>query len=460
MKTNKKLTKLQTLYRKVPVNFVGVFAVAAVTLATGAAAMAWGPERPTFVGESPADYVTFNSMTNNAKIGDERNFVRIREAGTGNYVNEMKLQPGKEYEVSTFYHNNAKDSLNESGKGLAKDASMKVQLPSVIKPGERGKASSTITASNAQPQSVWDEAFMTTDQDIALRYVPGSARITSNGAINGQVLPDELFNKGTLLGYDSLNGVIPGCTQYSGFVTYKFKVDAPNFTIKKQVRKKDQQSWQDKIVAKVGEEVDFLISYQNTGTTDQKDVVVKDALPVGMSLVPGSVSLANTANPKGAPASDAVTANGANIGVYGPNGSAYMKLSAKVNQDLAACGVNDLINHATIITANGNKQATATVSVDVECKPNECKPGVPEGDERCAEVVTPTALPTTGPTEVILSLIGVAALAAGLAYWYKSRQDLKKVLAGGKLDEAAADDAPKLLTARTDSKPQDDKTQF
>lgn len=446
---------------KLSMRLAAVMAISAATIITGAV-MAWGPERPTFTGENPADYVTFNSITNNAKVGDERNFVRIREAGVGTYVNEMKLQPGKEYEISTYFHNNAKTSLNESGKGIAKNTTLTFQAPSVLRVGERGKMSSTISASNAKPNKVWDEAFVTTDTDIALRYVPGSARVNSNGAINGQILPDEVFTTGTLIGYDSLNGDLPGCAEYSGFVTYKIKADAPNFTIKKQVSKKGEGKWQDKIVAKLGEEIDFLISYQNTGTTQQKDVVVKDALPTGMTHVPGSVSLANSANPKGAAASDAIFTNGANIGVYDPKGTAFIKLSAKVNKELAKCGVNELVNHATIITANGNKQAAATVTVETPCKPNECKPGIPEGDERCEDVppVTPTELPQTGPAEVILSIIGIAVLAAGIAYWYKSRQDLKKVLAEGTDTHTAKDaatDAPKLLKARTDTKESDDK---
>jgi|LSQX01.2.fsa_nt_gb uncharacterized repeat protein (TIGR01451 family) len=452
---------------KLPLRVTATLAVG-LAIITGAAAMAWGPERPTFTGESPADYVTFNSITNNPKIGDERNFVRIREAGVGNYVNEMKLQPGKEYEVSTYIHNNAKDRLNESGQGLAKDTTLKIQAPSRLKPGERGTMSSTITASNANPKSVWDEAFVTSDTDVALRYVPGSAVINSNGAINGQVMPDSVFSTGALFGYDSLNGVLPGCAKYAGFVTYRIKVDAPNFTIKKQVSKKGEGNWQDKIVAKLGEEIDFLITYQNTGTTEQKDVVIKDALPNGMSGIPGSVSLANSANPKGVPASDAVYTNGANIGAYAPKGNAFIKLSAKVNDQQDKCGVNELVNHTTAITSNGNKQDIATVTVDVPCQPNECKPGIPEGDERCVDTVapvTPTELPQTGPAEIILSLIGIAALAAGIAYWYKSRQDLKKLLAEGAAAHGAksatpAEDAPKLLKARTDTKSSDDRKKF
>ena len=62
-------------------------------------------------------------MTNNPKVGDERNFVRIKEVGQTGYVDSAKIVPGKEYEVYTFFHNNASSSLNtaEHGhKGIAR----------------------------------------------------------------------------------------------------------------------------------------------------------------------------------------------------------------------------------------------------------------------------------------------------------------------------------------------------
>lgn len=39
----------------------------------------WGPKRPTYTNEHPADHPVFNSITNNAAVGDERDFVRIEE---------------------------------------------------------------------------------------------------------------------------------------------------------------------------------------------------------------------------------------------------------------------------------------------------------------------------------------------------------------------------------------------
>ena len=185
-----------------------------------------GPPRPTMTGESPATHVTFNSITNNPQVGDERNFVRIREAGVGNYVNEIVLRPGSSYQVITFFHNNAKSSLNDGGKGIAKDVSIKVHAPSVVQPNERGMISSTIFCSNAEPLQVWDEAYVTAHTPVQLRYVSGSARVTSNGAVNGQTLPASFFTSGALLGYDNLDGNLPGCAQFAGMVVYQITVQS------------------------------------------------------------------------------------------------------------------------------------------------------------------------------------------------------------------------------------------
>lgn len=457
---------------------VSAIAAAVISVATlSSQVFAWGPERPTFTGENPADYVTFNSITNNGKVGDERNFVRIREDGAGNYGDEMKLVPGKEYQVMVYYHNNAKTSLNESGKGIAKDVSVKAQMPSVVKPGERGKISGTVSASNANPASVWDEAYVTADTDVALRYVPGSATITSNGAVNGQVLPDSLFTTGALIGYDSLNGVLPGCAQYSGYVVYKFKVDAPNFEVQKQVSPTGQKQWQENYAAKPGEKVDYKITYKNTGTTAQNNVNIKDTLPKGVVYQPGSTKVYNASNPNGRGVSDNVVASGINIGDYAAGGNAVIIYSATIGAgNELVCGANTLTNTASAITSGGTKSDTANVTVNVECKPNECMPGVPTGDARCAAcvpaegqvvdangncVAASGSLPTTGPAETILTILGIGALTAGFAYWYRSRQNLKKALAGVNLEtEEKAHDAPKLLKARTDTHKEDDKKDF
>ena len=79
---------------------------------------AWGPERPSFTNEEPASYPVFNSIKNNAAVGDEFNFVRVGEADSdAPYTDSVSIEAGKEYEVYIYYHNNAAGNLNDDGNG-------------------------------------------------------------------------------------------------------------------------------------------------------------------------------------------------------------------------------------------------------------------------------------------------------------------------------------------------------
>lgn len=393
-------TKLQVIL----VGFiVSIFAATSV--------LADGPERPTFTSASPANYVTFNSITDNPEHGDERNSVLIREAGVGTYRNEIKIVPGKEYEVYSYFHNNAKSSLNPSKQGIATNTRMSVQAPSVVKPGERGILSTSISADNANPKKVWDEAYVTTDTTIDLRYVAASAKIHSGGAVNGSILPSSLFTTGgAFLGYFEMNGVMPGCADYAGYVVYRLKADKPGFEVAKDVSLSGKGAWADNIAAAPGAKVDYRITYKNTGTTDQMNVTVKDVLPAGMKYVPGSATAKNASQPSGVKVSDDVIGKGINIGHYHGGESGVVTFSATVARlDELQCGQLAMRNTVSVITSNGTKNDTADVLVN---------------KEGCA----PAALPTTGPAEVIAGLIGIAAITIGIVYYIKSRRDLDQTL--------------------------------
>lgn len=99
--------------RYAPKRASALVAMIAAAVIVPAVLFAWGPERQTYTVEKPADHVTFNSITNNPSIGDERNFVGIREAGTNNlWSDNMTVQNGKEYTVRMYVHNNAAENLN------------------------------------------------------------------------------------------------------------------------------------------------------------------------------------------------------------------------------------------------------------------------------------------------------------------------------------------------------------
>lgn len=362
-----------SLIRRAPKRFAAASLMVAAAIIVPAVAFAWGPDRPEFTQANPAPYVTFNSIKDNPQVGNEKNFVRIRESGTSTYGDQVNFEPGKVYEVSVFYHNNAASNLNASGVGIAKDVTLKMEVPNVVTAGVNAALTGSISASNSNPLRVWDEAYgkNTTNADIALRYVSQSATFVSNGAVNGQKLPDSLFTTGAKLGYNAQDGTLPGCDEFSGFVNFKIRVDQPNFTVDKKVSVDDGKTWVDSAKAKPGSTVQYAISYQNTGTNQQDNVSVRDMLPAGVTYQANSTYIMNsTTNGQFAKASDGITTVGYNAGSYQPKGNVFFKFSAKLpNEDKLECGSNSLVNKARVTTNAGYKEDTATVVVDRECKP-------------------------------------------------------------------------------------------
>ena len=139
---------------------VGVAAIA--TVAAGALVIsAWGPDRPTYTMNDPADHVTFNSITDNSMLmggytmnGDERYFVEASpftgDASTLNWDDETTVENGKEYVVHMYVHNDAASNLNLEAENvrahvlLPTDAASSVELTGMI------------SSSNATPNNVYD----------------------------------------------------------------------------------------------------------------------------------------------------------------------------------------------------------------------------------------------------------------------------------------------------------------
>lgn len=191
----------------------------------------WGPQdRQTFTWSNPADHVCFNSMTDNPEIGDEANFVRVRKAGGHDkFTDNVIVEPGEEYEVNIYYHNNASASLNEGDRrGIAENVRLRMNyIASTLNAGEAAVIRGTISSSNAIPKEVWDTAYLNAKEAVGLHYVPNSAVLHNTGSLGGTVLNDDaVFGKdgGTYLGYSKgYWGMIPGCNEFAGYVTFRLK---------------------------------------------------------------------------------------------------------------------------------------------------------------------------------------------------------------------------------------------
>ena len=419
----------RTAHHILPViGFLSLGAAAILPVSETHAYDTWGPERPTYTWQKPADHATMNSMTNNPAIGDERNFVRIRKVGGNDkYTDNVVAEPGAEYEVEVFFHNNAAANLNDkTGRSYAQNLRLRMQqIPENIHKGENVMIKGTISATNTDPKEVWDTAYIKAEQAVSLRYVPGSARIHTQGALNNKLIDDEaLFgkNRGTRLGYDRW-GLLPGCNEYSGNVTFRIKVDKTGLDMHKTVSKELANNYQNSIEAEPGETLDFKVHFKNTGTTLLKNVIAYDLLGQGMTFVPGTTRIFNDTFPNGTFEKDNLFKNGFNIGDYKSGMEATITYKVKIIDDekLFPCGKAVTIENNSAVGING-----ATIHDKVQVKVTRKCTLTPKTPD------TPKELPHTGTSEVVLAMVIVTAIGIGGAYYFASMKQLSKLEAAAK----------------------------
>ncbi|MBP5633583.1 DUF11 domain-containing protein [Candidatus Saccharibacteria bacterium] len=461
----------------------GFVATAVAAIVPYASSSAWGPERTTFTVKEPADYITFNSITDNTAIGDERNFVRIREAGsTDPYRDSVAVTPGKEYEVYIYFHNDGKSSLNGTGKGVATGTKIRTELSDQkVNSSKKVKVSAVLKANNSNPLEVWDEAYLTSTSkyDVSLRYVAGSATIHNGWKANGSPLSgDSLFsNDGALIGENVLDGTIPACAEFSGYVTYRIRADQAASKVSKTVSK-DGKSFFETVDVQPGDKLTYKVDFENTGTLDLTSVTFHDKLPAGVTLVPGTTVLKNITKNTETKMPDVIGQNGFSIGTYGPGTKASITYQVKVNADVtndlecnksktlkntvyAVYGVGttdrggEVYDSSTIKVAktcndnppddtpkceDGDKECICKedpsnpICDDSECKDDDkdciCKEN--PNDPICDTPDTPKTpddpdLPKTGPGEIALAIVAVVCIATGGIYWYRSQKEVAKI---------------------------------
>lgn len=360
------------------------------------------------------DKIVFNSITNavghdkNGKtieLGDERNFLRARENGAAYgtlwSANEIIAEEGKEYVVRLYVHNNNLHGTD----AIAKDVNVSLAIPGDT--ASEIKVEGYISSSNATPSKYWDYVTFKSQngERFHLEYVPGSSFWESNGKSNGALSDNFITQGGVRVGYDSLNGEIPGCYQYSGYASAHVKVVYDDtFEITKQVRLKGTKEWSETVDAKIGDTVEFMIGYKNMSGKDVHDVMVLDSLPDNLQYVPDTTLIKNANHPNAIKSTaDTLTTTGINIGAYTNGSNAYVLFEAKVvDEDLNCNKRTQLINWAKI-TADGKvRKDSASVLTDKVCEQKE--------------------LPKTGADFTTAAILGTGSIATALGYFIVSRK--------------------------------------
>jgi uncharacterized repeat protein (TIGR01451 family) len=371
---------MKRLFSRLPKKVLGLVAAAVAFTGLAATATAWYPDRPTYTTAHPADHVTFNSITDNPREGDERAFFEVKDAAntqSDGFAHKAVVKDGQELLLRVYVHNNAADNLNGTnfdGVGVAKNTQVRVWLPSVTDDVMRLNA--YVSADNATPKVVSDTldlAAPTTSQKFSISYVPGSA-VAYNNAVgqSGMKLSDSIVAGGAKIGYKQADGIVPGCFKYVNVITLKVKVHmpTPSFTVEKKVALPGT-SWSKSITAKPGQKVKYEIAFKNTGSKTLEHVVARDIMPKNVKIVPGSTKLYNSNAPNGSDAgSDAVVSDGGiDIGAYTAGANAFVVFEATLpSADQLTCGNNKLTNTAQVITGGIDSTDTADVNIPKECQ--------------------------------------------------------------------------------------------
>lgn len=348
-------------------------------------AYAWGDGdggRPSYTTDEVnngalGETITFNSISDNPALGgDEKNFVGARRVDSDSNVwnaNTIAAEDGERYYIRMYVHNDNPGGKNAVAKNTA------VRFDVAKGSGTEVEMQGFITSSNASPAEYYDSVRFTSDTAFHLEYVPGSAFIENNGiaAGSGMGLSDEIVETetGVLIGYDALDGNLPGGYPYAAYVGIEVKVVYNySYTVDMQVRPAGEAdaAWQEKVAAKIGDEVEFQIAFQNLETLSVADVMAKTVLPEGLEYVDGTMMLYNSAHPQGFTFEDGAVlfSDGINIGSYDSNSNAYLCFRAKAVDDSLSFGENTLVNWGQIRIGSTVKQDSASVVVRNNSLPN------------------------------------------------------------------------------------------
>lgn len=348
---------------------------------------AWGDNsadekgRPSYTQEDISggvleDQIIFNTISDGV-IGNEKNFVAARKAGENKgadniwNANDITVEDGEKYLIRIYVHNN-----NPNGKNaIAENTKVAFSIPGEYDSlNKRIQVNGFIDSSNAVPSEYWDYVNFNSDIPFHLEYIYNSAFIENNGiGRGGLILSDDIVKAksgGTIIGYDALDGRMPGGFKYASYIGIEVKaVFNTDYAIEQKVRLEGTKEWTaDEITAKVGDKVEFQMQYLNTdlnGLT-HNNVMVRNILPASLKYVPGSTILFDSLSPSGAPVLEdtLVTEKGINIGNYKAGENAYVCFTAEVVEDGLACGSNVLVDWAATTVGSYVIQDSARVRVE------------------------------------------------------------------------------------------------
>jgi len=308
----------------------------------------------------------FNSFINTPSYGDERAFADARrtdQTAAGSYKNVLPdvTDGSSEVVIRTYVHNNANTGTNESGLGIAHGSKVRIALPTAT--GNVLRARSYINADNAA--LVEDTVDFTAAENFRLEYIDGSATMYNNGPFtSGTALSDDIVTTGATIGYDSLNGDIPGCFDYEAVVEIRVRVvqvKKPEITLTKQVRKLGDTEWAQVVDAAPGDTVQWLMTTNVTGGGQMDNIVMRDVPAPNTDLVSNTVKRIDASRNQTL-ADGPLFDGGFDMGSYGAGSGFYTMYNSVVTGDFEEC-VARVRNQAFVKSSQQPNEIGATADV-------------------------------------------------------------------------------------------------
>ena len=266
--------------------------------------------------------------------------------------------------VQVVYNNK-----EEAGSGkIATNQRVKINVPTTA--GTNQVITTKTGADNSN--TVNGSATVTLNRaDAYLQYIPGTATWKHASVDNGPMTVTQKVSDDVVMAADGLVLENENPCQ-AGSIVIQARVMVPGVKVTKEVRNLVAgATWSTSNTAKPGEEIQYRITYQNTGNTDQTAVIIRDNLPAGTTLVPQSTHLTNAANPNGILSqSDTIAQGGIRVGDYKPTANAYVSFRVKMpTEDQLKCGVNTLTN-VGVAQPNGMQEYynTTTTTITKQCE--------------------------------------------------------------------------------------------
>ncbi len=278
--------------------------------------------------------------------------------------------------------------LHNPGPSAVNNVNVKATIPSGT--GTSFSSLATVTAADADPQTVTDTVAIQVSQSAKINYVPGSSQLLdANGGVL-QTLPDGALQSGVNIGNVGVS------TQQKRFVQFKLKLDCPETP-----------------VCPPG----TTGTPPNCVTPPVKNVVcdMLSAEIIGSSKVPAKVKF----TAKGT-ASGGATINGYSFNFGdGPSSDSQSNVIehtyAKAGEYKATVQVKSSLGTTAI-----SQNCSVTIKVTEDQPPVVTPPETP--------TVKGGSLPSTGPEAAISGIFGTGALGYGIRKWLMSRRAVSDLL--------------------------------